>query len=77
MTLPTLLFVLLLVINPGSAEAYIDPGTGGLVVQMLIAAIATALVTGKLWWARLKALFKKDISTKDEQGPGKAGPHAQ
>lgn len=60
MTLPTLLLTLLLLMAPGSAEAYIDPGTGGLVVQMLLAAIATALVTVKLWWARFTALFKKD-----------------
>ncbi|MEM7492550.1 MAG: hypothetical protein AAF296_04165 [Pseudomonadota bacterium] len=36
-----------------AAHAYIDPGTGALVVQAAIGAIATALVTVKYWWSKV------------------------
>jgi len=35
---------------------------------MLLAAIATALVTVKLWWARFTALFKKDTPPPQDHG---------
>ena len=41
------------------AYAYLDPGTGSILLQGLIAAIATALATGKYWWHRVKSLFVK------------------
>lgn len=35
-----------------SAFAYLDPGTGSLVLQAVITAVAFIMVTGKLWWNR-------------------------
>lgn len=35
------------------AHAYIDPGTGALILQALIGGVATALFTIKLWWSKL------------------------
>jgi len=37
-----------------SATAYLDPGTGSLILQMLIAGIIGAMYTIKLYWYRLK-----------------------
>lgn len=37
-----------------SAIAYLDPGTGSLILQMLIAGIIGAMYTIKLYWYRLK-----------------------
>jgi len=37
-----------------SAGAYLDPGTGSLILQMLIAGIIGAIYTIKLYWYRLK-----------------------
>jgi len=37
-----------------SAIAYLDPGTGSLLLQMLIAGIIGAMYTIKLYWYRLK-----------------------
>ncbi len=37
------------------AQAYIDPGTGSLILQGLLAAIAGALLTLRLYWSRVKA----------------------
>ncbi len=40
--------------------AYIDPGTGSLIVQGVIGAIAAAGITLKLYWHKLKIFFFKD-----------------
>lgn len=48
----------LAVILVPSAHAYIDPGTGALVVQAAIGAAATALVTIKYWWSKLVSVFR-------------------
>lgn len=41
----------------GPAYAYLDPGTGSMIIQVLIGVIAGALVTLKLFWSKIKALF--------------------
>jgi len=48
------------------AHAYLDPGTGSLLLQGILALIAGAAVTFKLYWAKLKGLFVRDrISSAD------------
>lgn len=39
------------------AQAYIDPGTGSMVVQAVIAAIAAASVSIGIFWRRLRTFF--------------------
>ena len=41
------------------AAAYIDPGTGSLIIQSIIGAIAAIAVTMKLYWHKLKVFFRK------------------
>jgi hypothetical protein len=45
----------LLAIAP-NAFAYLDPGTGSMLIQGLIAAIAMAGITGRLYWHKLLVL---------------------
>jgi hypothetical protein len=47
----TLLFV------TESAHAYLDPGTGSILVQSLIAVVAGAAVVLKLYWQKVKAFL--------------------
>ena len=42
-----------------SAVAYLDPGTGSLILQMLIAGIMGTIFTIKLYWYRLKDVFAR------------------
>lgn len=53
-----------------SAFAYIDPGTGSMMVQAVIAAVAAAGVFIGLCWHRVKSFFTrafgKKESTKDD-----------
>lgn len=47
----------------GPAHAYLDPGTGSLILQGLIAGIVAAGVVARLYWHRLLKLLgiRKDI----------------
>ena len=47
---------LLLAVAP-NAFAYLDPGTGSMLIQGLIAAIAMAGVTARLYWHKLLVLI--------------------
>ena len=42
---------------PRPALAYLDPGTGSVVLQILLAGLAGVAVVWKLAWARIKAFF--------------------
>lgn len=49
---------LVAVVYTPTAHAYIDPGTGALVVQAAIGAAVTALVTIKYWWSKAIKAFR-------------------
>ncbi len=55
------------------AFAYLDPGTGSILIQGLIAAIAGGLFAIKAYWHRLKGFFSKssrdDSREKKEEEP--------
>ncbi|RLA39178.1 MAG: hypothetical protein DRR42_27600 [Gammaproteobacteria bacterium] len=40
-----------------AANAYLDPGTGSMLLQGIIASIALGLFTIKTWWYRLVSFF--------------------
>ena len=48
-----------LVLAVGPAWAYIDPGTGSMLVQSALAIIAVALVAGRSAWDKVKSLFSR------------------
>jgi len=45
------------------ATAYLDPGTGSLILQMLIAGIIGAMFTIKMYWYRLKEFIARLFGT--------------
>jgi hydrogenase-4 membrane subunit HyfE len=47
--------------------AYIDPGTGSLILQMLLAVLFGSLFAVKMLWGRIKAFVKK-LFCKDKTG---------
>jgi Na+/proline symporter len=49
------LVALLALLAPGTAWAYIDPGTGSFVLQGIIGAVVGGLLVLKLFWRRIKA----------------------
>jgi hypothetical protein len=53
-----LLPVTAILLIPATAQAYIDPGTGSYVVQLLLAGILGALFALKVFWRRVVSFFK-------------------
>lgn len=58
---PLLLFTLVLMnaICPEKAHAYLDPGTGSMILQVIIAAIAGIGCTFKIWGQKLANFIKR------------------
>ena len=40
--------------------AYIDPGSGGLLLQLLLGGVAAAAVALRTYWHRVAGWFRKD-----------------
>ena len=53
----TILLISAGLVVPGTAFAYLDPGTGSAIIQGLLAALAAIAVTAKLYWHRLLGMF--------------------
>ena len=66
-----ILFALSFSVWVDDAQAYIDPGTGSMVIQSLVAAIAGGVFLIKTYWHKLRRFFsqKKDISPELEKDP--------
>jgi hypothetical protein len=45
--------------------AYLDPGTGSLILQALVAALAGAIVVITSYWQKIRALFRR--SSRDSE----------
>ena len=60
------LMICTLCVWPSESSAYIDPGTGSILIQGIIGAIAALGVTLKLYWHRIVAMFRR-VSTKEAQ----------
>lgn len=53
------------------SHAYLDPGTGSIILQSILAGIAVAMGVLRLYWYRLKAFFsgksvKPDVQDSEE-----------
>ena len=50
--------------------AYLDPGTGNIIIQAILAFIATTITTLSFYWTKVKIflskIFKKDKSEKEK-----------
>lgn len=67
--------LLMLAALPQDAAAYIDPGTGSLLLQGLIAGLAAGAVVLRGYWYRIKAFFRGDKrEAKPEAPPAPPGP---
>ena len=58
---PTLLLaaILFTIASFRDAWAYLDPGTGSYVLQLILAAALGAALTVKMWWAKFVGLFRR------------------
>ena len=51
------------------AQAYLDPGTGSLVLQVVLAGIAGALAVVKLYWEKIRGLFRPQVGSEPSPLP--------
>ncbi len=59
-----LIILLLFAVEPLSAHAYLDPGTGSFIIQVVIAAVAGISFSLKIYWKKmagqLSRVFKRE-----------------
>lgn len=61
-----------------SAYAYLDPGTGSMILQVLLGGVAGLALAGKLYWHKLLSLFGMRKGTEEDDLVAKrpSDPHA-
>ena len=64
---PILLAVHALALAPTTAYAYLDPGTGSFILQMLIAGLLGAILYVRLAWDRTLQFFARLFSRRASQ----------
>jgi len=64
--------VLLTFVSTGNAHAYIDPGAGSLLLQVLIGSVVGGLFVVKAYWHRLKAYLGFGARQGDQETEGSA-----
>lgn len=64
------LLLVLLAYPVGQAHAYLDPGSGSMIIQIVIAGIAGLLIAGRVFWTRMAYMlrFKQRPVERDTQG---------
>ncbi len=54
---------------PTPAHAYLDPGTGSMMLQVLLGGIAGGLVIGRLYWQKIKSFISGTKEGSDDDNP--------
>ena len=62
-------FVLVILFN-NKAFAYLDPGTGSIILQAILGAIAAGAAWCSMYWQKVKNFFSKKTKKKDEDIKG-------
>ena len=50
-----------------SPELYLDPGSGSVLLQMILAAVLGAGIVLRTQWSKIKSLFKGKNSSEDDE----------
>jgi hypothetical protein len=61
-----------LVLLPGSAFAYVDPGSGGLLLQLLFGGLVGLAVAVKYQWHRISRLWRRPSPSETSANPSKS-----
>ena len=62
------IFALFCLVFPHKAYAYLDPGTGSLILQLIIAFLLGASFAIKVYWRKIKTFFTNRFSKKPRDG---------
>lgn len=42
-----------------SVVAYLDPGTGSVILQVLVGGVAAVAISARMWWSRVTSVFRR------------------
>jgi hypothetical protein len=56
---PLLLALIVWPVLETPVDAYLDPGSGSMLLQILLGGFAAVGVIGKLYWHRVRSLFRR------------------
>ncbi|MDD9891804.1 MAG: hypothetical protein OXU66_04995 [Gammaproteobacteria bacterium] len=62
----SLVAILSIAVFSAEAHAYMNPGTGSMILQALVAGFAVISVTVKIYWYKLVAFFKGETYDPEE-----------
>ena len=51
--------ITIIFLYPSTSYAYLDPGTGRILLQAILGAIAAGFMTISIWWQKFKSLISK------------------
>ena len=54
---PAALVLLALILMTRPAHAYLDPASGSMILQVIVAAVAAVAITLKAFWHKIRGLF--------------------
>ncbi len=63
----TIVMLVAIILCATPAHAYLDPGTGSMLVQALIAALAAVSVSLGIFWRRIRSIFNRILGRKDNE----------
>ena len=58
--------IVTLIIFPTKAFAYLDPGTGSIILQAILGFIAATITTISIYWTKFKSLISKLFNKKEK-----------
>lgn len=62
-----IVFLLAVLVLPFDVFAYLDPGTGSYIIQLLIASAAGGIFAVKVFWIKIRATLAKIFGKKDSK----------
>jgi uncharacterized membrane protein len=65
------IYLITLILIPNNAYAYLDPGTGSIILQAILGFIAASIATISFYWVKVKLFFSK-IFKKDDKTQNKS-----
>jgi len=60
-----LVIIIVLLMQPVSALAYLDPTTGSMLISAIVGLFASLVLAIKTYWYRIKAFFKRKPAESD------------
>mgnify|MGYP001391211225 CR=1 FL=1 len=58
-------FIIVVAMLPTKAFAYLDPGTGSIILQAILGFIAAAVASISIYWTKFKLFLKKIFKKKE------------